>query len=188
MYLTVDSTFTKSNFEGSIITPSLIPRVINDPVVNSPSDYLHSVTSQSFTWSMFVNTALISNKIFIDSEGCSNCPVCKNILLDWVNATQSIWGTCMLLVIVVISRVLAFLIAFWINLFDLRAWYVLGAFHVMSTEWHGVRETCIFVFEVTSSHNTSAFEPGPRSTDLSSIAAHWLAFEESTACSCISSW
>ena len=94
----------------------------------------------------------------------------------------------MLLISIILNRILTFLITFRINLFYFTAWYVFGTINMMSAEWHCIWETCILIFKISSSHNTSAFEPCPRSSNLSTIATHWLAFKKSTTSSSISSW
>ncbi len=176
MHLAVNSTFSKCDSKGSIVTPSLIPRIVHDPMILTPTYNLYGMSTESFTTGMSVNTTLVSHKIFINCKSSSNGSIGQNVLLDLINACQAIRGASVLLVLGIISWILAFLITCWVYLFDLCAGYILGAFYMVCTERHGVGETGILVFKITTSYYTGWFEPCPRSSNLTSIAAHRLAF------------
>ena len=85
----LDSAFVMSsqNLEVSVVTPLLIPRVSNKPIVNisssgainSISQNLDSVASQSLTALVLVNTALVSQEILVDSEGSLHRTVLGNL-------------------------------------------------------------------------------------------------------------
>lgn len=82
----VDSAVSLFNFEESLVTPLIVPRVGAQPIVessfNSPSDDLNSVSSQSSSGSVYIDSGLIGQEVFIDGERGFNRSVSKDLLLD----------------------------------------------------------------------------------------------------------
>lgn len=75
IYACFDSTmiWASKNFEETIISPILIPRVSTQPVwgsiFNTPSDYLDSVTTKFITSSVFIDSWFVGEEILVHSEG-----------------------------------------------------------------------------------------------------------------------
>jgi len=71
--LRIDSTITNCDFELSIVSPSLIPRVNDNPVIlsifGSVSNNFNGMSSKGFSCGVFVNSSLVGNEIFINGEG-----------------------------------------------------------------------------------------------------------------------
>ena len=77
---------SSSDLEVSLISPSFVPAVSNQPVrrtwFNSPSNDFDSVASQSWAWSVVVNSALVGQEIVVDGEGSLNGTVGHDFGLD----------------------------------------------------------------------------------------------------------
>ena len=80
---------SSSDLELSIVSPSFVPAVHDDPVrssvLNSPSDHLDGVTSQSTSTGVVVNSALVSQKVVVDSEGNLDGSIGHDLSLDLSN-------------------------------------------------------------------------------------------------------
>ncbi len=72
MALAVNSAFSERNFESSIISPSLIPRVDYNPMIFPVSYDFDCMSSQGASCSMPVNSALVVNEVFINGESSSD--------------------------------------------------------------------------------------------------------------------
>lgn len=76
--LSFDSTVVMSsqNLEGSFVSPTFVPGVDDSPigssVFNTPSDHLDSMSSQSISGFVLVNSFFISQKVRVNSEGDFN--------------------------------------------------------------------------------------------------------------------
>lgn len=76
---------------------------------------------------------------------------------------------------------LARFLALRLNLDNIVAASETWSSDVMSALSHGVIEAELVITEVTTGNNTSAVEPSPRGTNLTTIATHGEAVEEVTA-------
>lgn len=68
----VYATVTNKDLEGTLVTPSVVPRVNTNPVVltvlNAPTDYFDGVTSSTRAGLVRVNSRLIGQKVLVDRE------------------------------------------------------------------------------------------------------------------------
>lgn len=75
-----------SDLEESLISPALVPAVCDQPVrsavLNSPSNNLDGVASESRASGVVVNSRLVSQEIVVDSEGSLNGTVSHDFGLD----------------------------------------------------------------------------------------------------------
>lgn len=76
---------------------------------------------------------------------------------------------------------LARFLALGLNLDNIVAASETWSSNVMSALGHGVVEAEFVITKVTTGNNTSAVEPSPRGTNLTTIATHGEAVEEVTA-------
>ena len=86
MDLVADSTDILSDFEGSLVSPGVVPGVDGEPVVfstfGSPADELDGMTSEGLSRLMAVDSALVGWEVLVDGEGGSNSSVLVDLLLD----------------------------------------------------------------------------------------------------------
>lgn len=93
--LSLDSAFvvSSSNLEESVITPTFVPAVSNKPVgssvLNTPADHLDSVTSQSRSSGVVVNSALVGQEIVVDGEGNFDRSVSHDFSLNLGNLRRN---------------------------------------------------------------------------------------------------
>lgn len=98
MDLAVDSAFSESDSESSVVTPGFVPRVDCDPVVFAPSDQFDGMSSQGFSFSVSVDSRLVVHKIFVDSESSSHSSVLVNLLLNVFDSSNTIGRRSFLLI------------------------------------------------------------------------------------------
>ena len=107
MDLSVDSSFTLLDFEGSLVTPGVVPGVDGEPEVfasfGSPTDEFDGVTSKSLSRLVGVDTTLVCEEIFIDGESGSDGSVLEDIGLDVSDSSDVVRGAGVLLVTRVIN-------------------------------------------------------------------------------------
>lgn len=88
-----------------------VPRVGNQPVLltslNTKADDLDGVSTDSFTSSVLVNTALVSQKVFVDSEGNLDRAVSVDLLQNVLLAGQRVSSAALVQVLAVSQTVLA---------------------------------------------------------------------------------
>ena len=108
MDLSVDSSFTLLDLEGSFVTPGVVPGVYSEPEVftsfGSPSDEFDGVTSESLSRLVSVYTTLVGEEIFVDSESGGDSSVLEDVRLDVVNSADAVGGAGVLLVSRVVDR------------------------------------------------------------------------------------
>ena len=73
MHLAIDARVTHKDLEGTLVTPSVVPRVNTEPVVltvlSAPTDCLDGVTSERTAGLVRVNSGLVGQEVLIDREG-----------------------------------------------------------------------------------------------------------------------
>jgi hypothetical protein len=82
----IDSTLSEGDSEESALSPSGVPRVSADPVLDSvllsPSDELDGVSSEEVTLEVLVDSALVGHEILIDVETSLDGSVGEDFELD----------------------------------------------------------------------------------------------------------
>ncbi len=188
MYLTIDSTLSKGNPKCTLIPPLVIPWINTQPMINTPSNNFNSMSSQSTSLNMLINSTLISQEIFIDSESSSNSSVSKNIILDFIPSTKSITRSGLVLIIIITLWINTLLTAFRSYLLYLTTILIIRIDNMMITLWHSIRETGTRIIIISSTHYSCRLKPSPRITDLSSITTLRHTVKESATSSSISRW
>jgi len=192
VHLGVDSALTHLDLESTLITPGVVPGVNAEPVVNTvlvtPTDGLDGVATKGRTRLVGVDTALVGKEVLVDGEGSSDSTVLVDVRLDSINLSETIRRLSEVLVIRVVdcSVGLARALALGLDLNDIVAATKTGSGDVVSAFGHGVVEAEFTITEVTTGNNTSAVEPGPRRTNLTTVATHGEAVKEVAAGSGIS--
>jgi len=188
--LAVDSALAERDLKQALVTPRVVPAVGNKPVLgvilDSPSDDLHSVSSERRSRSVLVNSGLVAGEIRVDGESSSDRSLFHEVLLDVVGAAETVClSRCRALVACVddVSVGWAGLLACRADLFDVFTWLQCGGVDVVRALRHGVVVAELVISVVASSHNTSAFEPSPGRHDLTAVTAHGQAAQETTAAS-----
>merc|ERR1712217_666446 len=94
MALRVDAAFTEGDLEQSLVSPRVIPRVGDEPVLftilDTPSNDLHSVASEGLSRGMLVDTGLVVREIGIHGEGSGHGTILHQILLDISGVSESV--------------------------------------------------------------------------------------------------
>jgi hypothetical protein len=189
MHLVVDARVSLLDLEGAVVSPGSVPGVNTQPVVFSllvtPSDHLDGVTSQGVSRGVLVDTALVGQEIFVDSEGGSSSTVREDILLDLVNRHQTVAGGSHVLILGVVNAGVggARASTLRLDLGDVTALGEGGSRLVVVAFTHGVIVAQFAVTEVSSRNYTLFGEPFPGGSNLTSIASHGLALEEVAAAS-----
>jgi hypothetical protein len=189
--LVVDTAFSNLDLEGTVVSPGSVPGVDSEPVVDSvhvtPANDLDGVTTKSASRGMLVDSTLVGEEIFVDSESSSDGTVLGDITLDLVNTAESIAGGSHVLVAGVADLVVgrARVATSRLDLGDGTALREGGSRLMVVALGHGVVVTEFAVSEVSSSDNTLLGKPFPRGSNLTSIAAHGLALEEVAAASSV---
>lgn len=108
--LSVNSTVTLENLEGSLVAPGVVPGVNGKPVVfaifGSPSDELDGVTSKFGSGGVLIDSALVGQEVFVDGESSGDSSVGVDVLLDLVNLagnSESVGGGGVVLVSSVVN-------------------------------------------------------------------------------------
>ena len=108
MDLVANSALGHVDLESSLVTPSVVPGVDSEPVVNatfvSPADELDGMTTEGRSGFVLVDTALVGKEIFIDGEGGSDGSVFVDVVLDVVMTADSIGGGGVVLVAGIVDR------------------------------------------------------------------------------------
>jgi len=183
VHLVVDTAFSNLDLEGTVVSPGSVPGVNSEPVVLSvfvsPSDNFDGVTSEGVSTSVLIDSTLVSEEIFVDSEssgdGTEGLDISLN-LLDGVKA-ESIAGG---------SHVFVFGIVnagdsgarFVTRRLDLLDGITLGERRsglMVVALGHGVIVAEFIVTEVSSRNDTLFHEPFPGSSNLTTVASHGLA-------------
>lgn len=191
MHLVVDTAFSNLDLEGTVVSPGSVPGVDSEPVVDSvhvtPANDLDGVTTKSASRGMLVDSTLVGEEIFVDSESSSDGTVLGDITLDLVNTAESIAGGSHVLVAGVADLVVgrARVATSRLDLGDGTALREGGSRLMVVALGHGVVVTEFAISKVSSSDNTLLGEPFPRGSDLTSIASHGLALEEVAAASSV---
>lgn len=77
---------SSSDLEEALVSPALIPAVGNQPVrsaaFNTPANNLDSVSSQSRSSSVVINSALVGQEVVVDGEGSLNWTMGHDFSLD----------------------------------------------------------------------------------------------------------
>ena len=130
-----------------IVTPGFVPRVDSKLIVlavlGAPSNQLDYVTIFSVTRSVLVNTWLVSVEVHVNGESRGDGAVVVNVLLDVVDAGESVIWRCEVVVVGVVDG------GVWLasRLADCgncwREWTVLETFgnDVVGAAWYSVVET-----------------------------------------------
>lgn len=96
MHAVVNPAITHLNLKGAFNTPRIVPRVHTEPVVksflNSPPNHFDSVATVCRTSLVVINTARISQEIFIDGEGASDRAISHYFFLDEFAAFNRVGG------------------------------------------------------------------------------------------------
>ena len=191
VHLAVDATVAHEDFEGTLVAPSVVPRVDTEPVVltvlSAPTDHLDSVTSERRAGRVLVNTGRVGQEVLVDREGSGDGTVSIDVGFDVCNSLDTVaGGTEVLIVGVGASWVIgASLGALGGNSRDVIAARKRGSGDVVSALWHRVVEASAGGTVVTASNNSRFLEPAPRSADLTTIAALRLALDEVAASSSV---
>ena len=94
MHLVVDAARAHLDLEGALVTPGVVPGVDAEPVVltalGTPTDGLDSVTTESLTSLVLIDTGLVGQEVLVDSEGGSDGTVLLNVSLDVISAAEAI--------------------------------------------------------------------------------------------------
>jgi hypothetical protein len=166
---------SSSDLEEALVSPALVPAVGNQPVrsaaLNTPTDDLDGVSSQSRSSSMVVNSALIGQEVVVNGEGSLNGAVGHNFSLDLGNLR---WDT-----VNGIGNPFIFTISFTVNAGSLAlrsrlrgtARSILASIDVMIARreriWHAVFGIIVKI----SSNETSLFPVVHGSGRIASVAA-----------------
>jgi len=166
------------NLEGAVVTPSVVPRVVDDPVVLSTfvaeANDLDGVTPEGLAGLVRVDTTLLGQEVLIDSEGTSDRSLGNDVLLDIFHAVETVaFGTSLVLVGFVLLGLasLAFFGALWLHLGDRAAVLKCGAGHVVGACGHSLGLASAFVSEHTACYHSCFVEEVPGSANLATIAA-----------------
>jgi len=94
--LSVDAAIAHEDLESSLVSPGFVPRVDAEPVVfavlGTPTDGLSGVTSEGSSRDVLIDTALVCQEIFVDSEGVGDGTIGHDISLDVVNSLETVAG------------------------------------------------------------------------------------------------
>ena len=194
MHLVADAALTGGDLEGTLVTPGVVPGVDAEPVwqarrfVSSPTDALNGVTTESRARSVNVDSRLVGEEVLIDGEGGSDSTVSGNVLLDIIDAVETVAAAGLVLVISINAAgiIRASLSALRLNLSDIITKREGIAVDVMGTLLHGVVEASSSATVVTSSDDTSSVEPAPWGADLTTVAAEGEALRSIAAGSGVS--
>lgn len=156
-------------------------------MISSPTNDFDSMSSESLSSSVTVNSSFVGNEVFIDGESSSNRSILKDVSFDAVDRSQSIARKSFVFVSSVSGSIGTLLGTFGLHFRNVGTVGKFCSGHVMSTEWHSVRVTALSVVVISSSHHSSSFEPVPRSVNLSSVTSIGIAVVGSTTSSSISS-
>jgi len=138
--LRIDSGFSESNFESSVISPKFIPGVVNDPVISSISNDFNGMSSEGISRDVSVDSSFVVEEVFVDGEGSGDGSVGDEVLFDVIDGAESV-GRGGLVFVVVIADVAsgsAGLVALGGHLGHVRAGGEAGL-HVVGASFHGVR-------------------------------------------------
>ena len=177
MHLVVDATVAHLDLERAEVTPGVVPGVHAEPVVltvlDTPSNSLDSVTAKSGASGVLVDTGLVGEEVFVDSESGGDGSVLLDISLDGIDATDAIAAVSEVLVALVfdIFVINAGAVASWLYLFDIVAKWQGFARDVVSALLHRVVVASASGAVVASSNDSSSLEPGPGGADLATVAA-----------------
>lgn len=177
--LSFNTTFVSSleDLEVSLVSPSLVPRVGDQPVVlsvlSTVSDGLNSVSSEEATSLVDVDSRLVGEEIFIDRKGDFDWSIGGNFGFHLGNSSDRVSILSMVLVLHVGSLV------FWNTLSGTRwGWHntwarlILRTFNVVSAWGQKIWLASVLVSVEITSNQTSVDEVAPSGAWVSTIATH----------------
>eukprot|EP00353_Schmidingerella_taraikaensis_P008653 CAMPEP_0185577312 /NCGR_PEP_ID=MMETSP0434-20130131/9842_1 /TAXON_ID=626734 ORGANISM="Favella taraikaensis, Strain Fe Narragansett Bay" /NCGR_SAMPLE_ID=MMETSP0434 /ASSEMBLY_ACC=CAM_ASM_000379 /LENGTH=217 /DNA_ID=CAMNT_0028194859 /DNA_START=43 /DNA_END=697 /DNA_ORIENTATION=+ len=180
--LTVDTAVAHLDLEGALVTPGVVPGVNAEPVVftvlRAPADRLDGVAAESGTSLMLVDARLVGQEVLVDGEGRGHCSVLLDVSLNVGDTTEAIAGGREVLVVGVDAAwvIRARLRASGRNLLDVVTERKSLAVDVMGALLHCVVVASAGSAEVAAGDDAASAEPGPRGSDLATVAAKREAF------------
>jgi hypothetical protein len=164
------------DLEVTVVTPGLIPRVSNQPevdsILSSVTEGLDGVSSEEISSSVGVNSSLVGKEVLIDREGNLNWSVGGNLALHLGNSGDRVGRLTVVLVTGVRStvRALALSRTSW-GRTNRSARWVLGRGGVVSTRGEGVWLTGGLVSEKVSGNDSDSLEVSPSWTEVTSVTS-----------------
>lgn len=93
MHLVVDAAVAHLNLKGAFVAPGVVPRVHAKPVVEAvlyaPADNFYGMAAECRACLVLVDTALVGQEVFVDSERTGHRPVSVDVLFNLIDFAEA---------------------------------------------------------------------------------------------------
>lgn len=169
--------FTTENLKETIISPIAVPAIGNQPIFrtsfDAPSEHSNRVSTKRLSFGVLINTRLIADKIFVDSECRLNWAIFEDLLLNVILiALHRIARLAEMLIsleVSLIKGICALVHALWC-LTSTRAWHSCSI-HMMLTRLNGIWKAALRWVENSTWYDSLSHPVAPCRPRKASITA-----------------